>query len=855
MNIKTPRVQIQPWLGPSLAVVVFITVAFFLYRQLHAIHWQQVMSLAKAMPLPHISLSLLLMVAAYWSLTLYEILAVRYAKAKVSYRRTALTAVVAYAVGHNLGFASLSGGAIRYRLYSLAGLSATQIGLIVLFGAVTFGLGMCVLLSVSLFIEPAGFWASMGFSASLIKALSACFLLVVCGYCLWALWLRQDIQIKQLRVKAPSPGQVTGQFLVSTLDLTLACAVLYVLLPESHSSFIQFLPLYLIAIGLSTISNIPGGLGVFESVLLLGLPTLPKEALLSAILVYRVIYYLIPLTLSLAGFVLHELHVHRQRFRFAVKGLNDWFSALAPAIAATVVFLSGAVLLISGATPAIDSRIQNLKQMLPLPLLELSHLVGSLCGVFLLILSRGLYLRLRGAMHIVLILLLISIVASLAKGFDYEETLVLLIAGLILWSTRDTFYRHTSLLNERFTAAWIISVLIVIGASVWIGIIAYRHVEYSHALWWQFAFDHDAPRMLRATVSVLIVVAALMFWKLLHDAGSRRADQRVVVDIAQIKTIVGQSSDTQANLALTGDKQFLLHPQGDAFIMYQNCGNSMIAMGDPIGNSKHGEELAWQFRSLCDRYNARPVFYQITDRHLPIYIDMGMALAKLGEEARVPLRDFSLEGRERADLRQAQNRFKKLGAHFEIIPAAEVPLFFSELKAVSDDWLKDKATHEKAFSLGSFTRDYLVNFDIATVRLNGLIVAFTNLWRGANKEELSLDLMRYTQQPTKGVMDYLFTEVMLWGKSQGYRYFSLGMAPLSGLENHPLAPVWHKVGTFIFQQGENFYNFEGLRHYKAKYQPEWLPRYIATRSGFNTPAALLDTTRLISGGLLKTFTK
>ena len=96
---------------------------------------------------------------------------------------------------------------------------------------------------------------------------------------------------------------------------------------------------------------------------------------------------------------------------------------------------------------------------------------------------------------------------------------------------------------------------------------------------------------------------------------------------------------------------------------------------------------------------------------------------------------------------------------------------------------------------------------------------------------------------------------MLWGREQGYRWFNLGMAPLAGLENHPLAPTWHKIGTAIFDLSEEFYDFEGLYRYKAKYDPAWRPRYLAAPPGVNMPSVLLRTSTLISGGWSGMFMK
>ena len=174
-------------------------------------------------------------------------------------------------------------------------------------------------------------------------------------------------------------------------------------------------------------------------------------------------------------------------------------------------------------------------------------------------------------------------------------------------------------------------------------------------------------------------------------------------------------------------------------------------------------------------------------------------------------RDFSLEGSSNRDLRQTHNKIQKQGYTFEIIPQQQTGQIIDKLQEISDLWLKEKNTREKRFSLGSFSRQYIENFPIAVVRRNGDIVAFANIWTTGQKEEFSVDLMRHLPDCPNGIMDYLFTELMLWGKQQGYEWFNLGMAPLSGLTDNALAPLWHKVGTFVFRHGEHFYNFQRIK--------------------------------------------
>ena len=109
--------------------------------------------------------------------------------------------------------------------------------------------------------------------------------------------------------------------------------------------------------------------------------------------------------------------------------------------------------------------------------------------------------------------------------------------------------------------------------------------------------------------------------------------------------------------------------------------------------------------------------------------------------------------------------------------------------------------------------------------------------------------MRHRVDAPNGVMDYIFLNLILWGQQQGYKFFNLGMAPLSGLENRSLGTVWNRVGALTYRFGENFYNFQGLRQYKEKFDPVWEPMYLASPGGLALPRILTNLATLISGGL------
>ncbi|MGL6619799.1 phosphatidylglycerol lysyltransferase domain-containing protein, partial [Aeromonas hydrophila] len=320
-------------------------------------------------------------------------------------------------------------------------------------------------------------------------------------------------------------------------------------------------------------------------------------------------------------------------------------------------------------------------------------------------------------------------------------------------------------------------------------------------------------------------------------------------ELARAHALVLREGGGHGYLAQLGDKSLLFHPGGEAFLMYGVEGNGWIVMGDPIGQPELIEELLWQFRELCDQHDASPVFYQVSARYLPLYLELGLIPFKLGEEAIVDLAAFELAGSRLRNLRQSHAKGKREGLSFEVVAPEYVPALLPRLKEVSDTWLQSKQGKEKGFSVGSFEPAYLSLSPAALVRHEGQIVGFANLWVSDNKESLSIDLMRYSLDTgTAPIMDFLFVELLLWGKAEGYASFNLGMAPMSGFNDHPLSGYWTRLGNTIFTRGSRFYNFQGLRRYKEKFSPDWEPRYLLCTSKLVLPRVLTNLISLISRG-------
>jgi phosphatidylglycerol lysyltransferase len=855
MNSKESNGTHLRWIGPLASLLVFSVVAFVLHRELAHLHTREILQELRETPRMHVLIALAFTTASYWLLGFYDLLALRYIGKAVAYPRALMTSFIANAFGHNLGLAAFTGGAVRFRLYASAGLTAIDVATVQGFCSLTIGIGLATLGGLSLTLEPTHTAAVLHLDP-LWAMLAGIMLLSGAGaYATWCILGRTPIEIRGWALRAPHPGLGFAQIALGMCDLSCSTAVLWWLLPpQSDMGFLTFVGAYAAAVTAGIVSHVPGGLGVFETVIVFALPDVPASSLLGSMLIYRAVYYLAPLMVATLLFGLKELSAQRGPLARAHALASLYIAPVVPQVAGTLTFLAGFILLVSGATPSMDARLTVLRDIVPLAILELSHLAGSVIGLGLLVLSRALFRRVQAAYHISFWLLAAGIAASLLKGLDFEEATILAIVLAVLVLGRRAFYRPTSILDERFTPIWAVSIAGVIATAIWVSFLAFRHIEFSNDLLWTFAMDANAPRSLRATFLVVVLATAYLLLNVLQPARPEPgvADAK---DLDQARRIIATSDLTVANAALSGDKRLLFSDDGDAFIMYQVAARSWIALGDPIGPTARAEELVWRFRELSDHHGGRTVFYQASADCLSLYIDLGLAALKIGEEARVLLQDFSLEGAARADLRQAWRRAERDGASFEVILPERIAEVLPELRRISDSWLTRKSVAEKRFSVGAFSAAYMSNFATALVRSEGNISAFANLWNTGSKEELSIDLMRFGADAPRGAMDYMFIELMLWGRAQGYRWFNLGMAPLAGLENHPLAPAWHRVGNFVFRQGEHFYNFDGLRRYKAKFDPTWVPKYLVAPGGIALPRILVDVSVLISGGMKELFAR
>ncbi len=843
--------RVAAWAGehraPIIAAFTLVMVslaAWALMRLAAETSYPAIVEALRRTPSWRIAAAVALTVASFGLLTLYDLNAFASIGRPQPWRRIAPGAVAAYAVAQTAGFGPLSGGAVRLRYYTPLGVTPADIARVVVFVVAAFGLGLTFTAAAGGLVAAPRLAAVLGVgtgtvavvAVAIIAALVALVAAAGRGFAVPGFGGRRFV--------LPERGLMIRQLLVTALDTAAAGGVLWVLLPEHTISFVAFLPLYAVALALGILSHVPAGLGVFEAVLLAALTGLaPPAEIIAAFALYRLIYQVLPLAIAAAGLALVEARAFATRGP-AAAALGA-VAGLAPPTLAAMALVLGAMLVFSGVTPARPIDLDWLGQLLPLPLIEGAHFLASILGALLMISARGLAFRLDGAWWTAMLAACAALVLSLLKAVAIYEAAALALFAATLFVARQAFDRRSALFGLRLTTPWIVAVAVVLLTALALLRFVFDHAEFGAESWLRFEISAEAPRGQRALFGAALVAGLFAVWSLLRPV--RGADAAMTGDdLARAIAITEAQPVAGANLVRMGDKRLLFSEDGRAFVMYGRQGSSWIALYDPVGPEEAWPGLIWLFVETARGAGCRAAFYQVSPDRLAFYADAGLRFYKLGEQARVDLRTFELTGKSRSSQRNVLSRGAREGLVVEIVEAAEVAPLLDRLEVISDAWLVERGGAEKGFSLGAFERGYVASQRVAVMRQGEEIVAFATLMAGSDREETAIDLMRHVDEIPNVAMEFLFLRICEMLKAEGWRWFDLGMAPLSGFSESEAAPTWHRVGRAIYEQGVASYNFKGLRGFKSKLQPDWRPRYLAIAGGANPALVLLDATRLIA---------
>jgi phosphatidylglycerol lysyltransferase len=833
--------------APTVALVACGIVLALLHGLSHGIDYHAMIRALRRTPNRLLLWSAGATAISYAALVARDVCALRYVGARIPGSALLLGSFCGSALGNAVGFGALTGGAVRYRAYGAVGVQPDQITRIMLFITAGFGVGLVAYAAASTVLAGKAIGRLLHLSVGALHG-GGIAALVLVGLLIVACGIRRaPVRLGQWSIEIPGAGLVLAQILLTAVDLVGAAAALWLLLPEGRVDFATFSAIYAAATALGVISHVPGGIGVFEAVVVFALGSRVSPSLAAAaLLAYRAVYFLLPLLLAGALLAIYELARLAGRATGATERVLRGAGLLAPIYLSVITFAVGIMLIVSGATPAFGKRLAVLHDLFPLWAVEMSSFFGSLAGVLMLFVARGLFHRLDGAWWLALLLALANLGLSVAKGLAWDELAVIAFFILLLLATRRQFTRPASFLRQPFTVEWFIGIAVVLAGSSWILFFAFRDVAYTRDLWWHFEFDEQAPRALRALLGMAVLALALGTWQLLRTA-SGRVEPPTAAELAQAERIIGEQGRSEAMLAMMGDKSFLFSGSGRSFLMYAKRGRSWVALYDPVGPREDWPELIWRFVEQADAHGGRAAFYQVRADSLPFYLDAGLKILKLGEEAVVPLAGFTLQGGRWSGLRYALKRGEREGLTLEMLTPEQAAQRLSTLTRISDAWLAARRAKEKSFSVAAFEPSFIAAQSVALLSQRGDPVAFVSLMTTDRRTEATVGIMRHTAAASPYAMEFLFTSIAQRLRDDGFERLGLGMAPLSGIGRTPLSSRWHRIAGLVWEHGGRVYNFQGLRTFKSKFHPDWEPRYLAASGAIGPFVALADVVVLAGG--------
>jgi hypothetical protein len=323
-NEAWPRRRIGKYVGGFISLVIATLSIVILVHTLSHLNLAQLRAAIAATSNEQILSACGLAALSYLALTGYDGLALRQLRARVRYGTTALASFASYAVSFTLGFPLITAGTVRYWVYSQVGLTASKVASLTVIAGVTFWLGMALVIGVTLLARSETISAIDHFAPAINFLMGLSVIAALLVYLAWVSAGHRKTRLQGFRLELPGFGLTLGQIALGVIDLCSAAGVLYVLLPTPHHlDFLTFAAIYVFACVLGIASHAPGGIGVFEATMLKFVPVASQEAMLASLLLFRMIYYLLPFLLALSLLGANEGVRRWKGLGEAIRGMKD----------------------------------------------------------------------------------------------------------------------------------------------------------------------------------------------------------------------------------------------------------------------------------------------------------------------------------------------------------------------------------------------------------------------------------------------------------------------------------------------------------------------------------------------------
>ena len=662
-------------LPATLGVLLLVGAIYVVQKEFRHLRLRDIEAALDDYPVRALAIGFLWTVLSYAVLTIYDRLGTIYAGHKVSYGRVAFASFCAYALSHNLGFAAVSGAAVRYRLYAHWGLTPLQIAKTVAFCSLTFALGGMVLGGAILFLEP----RSIPFFGEHLPnvamyAVAAMLWGIVIAYVTLSRILG-SVRLFGFELVLPGWRMAVLQVVLATVDVAITASIFYALLPPTPNlTWVIFLGVYVASYTAGLAANLPGGIGVFDTAMLLGLePYMSAPQIVGAIVVFRLYYYIIPLFLAGFLFTGNELLLRggmllRRWERLGA--LARWSEPdFAVASATGLVALSGVLLLCVGVLAPesdfswIDPDFADMAN-------QAGQFIPSLIGAGLIVVALGLSQRVNLAWGATVFLLVLGAAFTATQPQRLWIVGVLVLVAILVAPLRRSFYRHANLLSGPLDASSAVPLFTLVICLLALAGTRPRVYLLSNNAWWAVVMSRDLPHSLRLTVALAVALALTAIWRLLRpgkvrwlpwDAAARQ----------HLALLGGAIPPARADGVVLGEAE-------RAGIPFRRCGRVLLAIGDPVGAEADRVSTIWRLRDLAQQEGLDPAFWRAGPGLLKVYGELGLTALPLGPDG-LPLPETPDETPEAAqylvcvaerDLSTLLPLLPQLAANQDIVPAA-----------------------------------------------------------------------------------------------------------------------------------------------------------------------------------------
>jgi glycosyltransferase 2 family protein len=633
MAVRT-RSALKSWvrhLPAVLGVLLLIGAIYVVQREFRHLRLKDIGEALDAIPRHSLVFSFTWTILSYFILTFYDRLGTIYAGHKVSYGRVAFASFCAYSLSHNLGFAAISGAAVRYRLYAHWGLTPLQIGKTVAFCSLTFGLGGMVLGGAILFMEPR---AIPFFGPHLPKmalyAVGALLWVVVLGYVtLSKVFGRMTVLGHDIEL--PGWRMAIIQVLLATVDVATTATIFYALLPSAPGlTWLIFLGIYVASYTAGLAANLPGGIGVFDTAMLFGLePYMSAPHIVGAILVFRLYYYVIPLFLAGSLFAGNEIllrggglfrHVGRLP---PVQAIGRWSEPDFAVTAATgAVGLCGVLMLCLGVLAPqadfswIDPDYSELAS-------QAGQFVPSLIGAGLVMMAISLSHRVNLAWGLTIFLLVLGAAFVATQDNRLWVAGILVLTTLLLAPFRACFYRHAHLMTGPLQPGSALT-LAVLGLCLFSLAMSRQHTHLlQNNAFWAVIISPELPNTVRLAVAIAVLLGLTAIWLLLRPG---QVDY-LPWDAHARNLLLGMGAGSQqiADGVVLGES-------ARAAIPFRRCGRVLLGLGDPVGDETDRVSAIWRLRDLAQQEGLDAAIWHAGPELLQVYGDIGLTALPLGPD-------------------------------------------------------------------------------------------------------------------------------------------------------------------------------------------------------------------------------